>query len=71
MGQRVEEVWRVAKVGSKRTPSHPVFRSEVQGGKEGSQKAFLHQWPKREAGKKLISPRVLGDQEEFKQRREG
>ena len=21
----VEEVWRVAKVGSKRTPSHPVF----------------------------------------------
>ena len=41
MVQRVEEVWKVAKVGSQRTPSHPVFRSEVQGGKEGSQKAFL------------------------------
>ena len=22
---RVDEVWKVAKVGSKRTPSHPVF----------------------------------------------
>ena len=41
MAQRVEEVWKVAKVGSKRTPSQPVFCSEVQGGKEGSQKAFL------------------------------
>ena len=75
MVQRVEEVWKVAKVGSKRTPSQPVFCSEVQGGKEGSQKAFLpqtkKQWPKHEARKKLISPRVFGDQEEFKQRREG
>ena len=25
MAQRVEEVWKVAKVGSKRTPSQPVF----------------------------------------------
>jgi len=39
--------WKVAKVGSKRTPSQPVFCSEVQGGKERSQKAFLPQIKKR------------------------
>ena len=41
MVQRVEEVWKVAKVGSKRMPSQSVFCSEVQGGKEGFQEAFL------------------------------
>ena len=30
----MEEVRRVAKVGSKRTPSHPIFCSEAQGGRE-------------------------------------
>ena len=39
--------WKAAKVGSKRTPSQPVFCSEVQGGKERSQRAFLPQIKKR------------------------
>ena len=42
MAQRVEEVWKVAKVGSKRTPSQPVFCSEAQGGaKKDPKKASL------------------------------
>ena len=75
MAQRVEEVWKVAKVGSKRTPSQPVFRSEVQGDKERPQRALLpqikKQLPKHEARKRLMLPRVLGDREESKQQREG
>ena len=71
---RVDEVWKVAKVGSKRTPSHPVFYSEVQEGREGSERRLYpqikEQWPRHEAKKKLISPRVFGDQEKFKQWRE-
>jgi len=63
----VEEVWRVAKVGSKRTPSHPVFCSEVQEGREGSERRLYpqirEQWPSCGGRKKLISPRVFGDQE--------
>ena len=74
---RVDEVWKVAKVGSKRTPSHPFFYSEVQEGREGSERRLYpqikEQWPRHErtmARKKLISPRVFGDQEKFKQQRE-
>jgi len=67
----VEEVLRVAKVGSKRTPSHPVSCSEDQGGREGSERCLYpqmkEQWPSYKARKKLISPRVFGDQEKFKQ----
>jgi len=67
----VEEVWRVAKVGSKRTPSHPVFCSEVQEGGEGSERRLYpqmkEQWPSCEGRKKLISPSVFGDQERFMQ----
>jgi len=63
----VEDVWKVAKVGSKRAPSHPVFCSEVQEGREGSERRLYPQikerWPRYEARKKLISPRVSGDQE--------
>jgi len=70
----VEEVWRVAKVGSRRTPSHPVFCSEAQGGREGSERRLYpqikEQWPSCEGRRKLISPRVFGDQEKFKQWRE-
>ena len=55
----MEEVWRVAKVGSKRTPSHPVSCSEAQGGREGSERRLYpqikEQWPRREARKKLIA----------------
>jgi len=40
---RVEEVLRVAKVGSKRTPSHPVFCSEDRGGREGSERRLYPQ----------------------------
>ena len=75
MAQRVEEVWKVAKVGSKRTPSQPVFCSEARGAKKDPKRHFYShakkQWPKHEASKKLMLPRVLGDREEFKQRREG
>ena len=74
MVSRVDEVWKVAKVGSKRTPSHPVFCSEVQEGREGSERRLYpqikEQWPRYEARKKLISPRVFGDQEKFKRWRE-
>jgi len=53
----------VAKVGSKRTPSHPVSCSEDQGGREGSERRLYpqmkEQWPSYEARKKLESPRVL------------
>jgi len=70
----VEEVWRVAKVGSKRTPIHPVFCSEVEEGREGSERRLYprvkEQWPRREARKKLIA-KSFGDQEKFKQWREG
>jgi len=56
----VEEVWRVAKVGSKRTPSHPVSCSEAQGGREGSERRLYlqikEQCPRHEVRKKLISP---------------
>jgi len=71
MVRRVEEVWRVAKVGSKRTPSHPVSCSEAQGGREGSERRLYpqikEQWPSCEGMRKLKSPRVFGDQEKFKQ----
>ena len=70
---RVDEVWKVVKVGSKRTPSHPVFCSEVQEGREGSERRLYpdkEQWPRYEARKKLIPPRVFGDQKKFKQWRE-
>ena len=74
MVQTVEEVWRVAKVGSKRTPSHPVCCSEVQEGREGSERRLYpqmkEQWPSCEARKKLILPRIFGNQEKFKQWRE-
>jgi len=67
----VEEVWRVAKVGLKRTPSHPVSCSEDQGGREGPERHLYprmkEQWPSYEARKKQISPRVFGDQEKFRQ----
>ena len=67
----MEEVLRVAKVGSKRTPSHPVSCSEDQGGREGSEGRLYpqmkEQWPSYEARKKLISLRVFGDREKFKQ----
>ena len=70
----MDEVWKVAKVGSKRTPSHPAFCSEVQEGREGSERRLYpqikEQWPRHEAKKKLISPRDFGDQEKFKQWRE-
>ena len=50
---------RVAKVGSKRTLSHPVSCSEAQGGREGSERHLYpqikEQWPRREAKKKLIA----------------
>ena len=59
MVYRVEEVLRVAKVGSKRTPNHPVSCSEAQGGREGSERRLYpqikEQWPRREARKKLIA----------------
>ena len=52
---RVEEVLRVAKVGSKRTPSHPVFCSEVQEGRKGSERRLYpqikEQWPRHEAAR--------------------
>jgi len=74
MVYRAEEVWRVAKVGSKRTPSHPVSCSEAQGGREGSERRLYpqtkEQWPSCEGRRKLISPRVFGDQGIFKQWRE-
>ena len=64
----------MAKVGSKRTPSHPVSRSEAQGGREGSERRLYpqmkEQWPSCEGRKNLIAPRVFGDQEKFKQWRE-
>ena len=67
---RVDEVWKVAKVGLKRMPGHPVFCSEVQEGRKGSERRLYpqmkEQWPSHEARKKLISPRVFGDQEKFK-----
>ena len=63
MVQRVEEVWKVAKVGSKRTPSHPVFVLKFREVKKDPKRRFYpqtkKQWPKHEARKKLISPRVL------------
>ena len=53
----------MAKVGSKRTPSQPVFCSEVQGGKGRSQRAFLPQikkrLPKHEARKSWCYQEVL------------
>jgi len=53
----------VAKVGSQRAPSHLVFCSEAQGGREGSERRLYPQikerWPRYEARKKLISPRVF------------
>ena len=56
----MEEVLKVAKVGSKRTPSHPVSYSEAQGGREGSERRLYpqikEQWPRQEARKKLMSP---------------
>ena len=71
---RVDEVWKVVEVGSQRTPSHPVFCSEVQEGRGGSERPLYsqikEQWPRYEVRKKLISPRVFGDQEKFKQCRE-
>jgi len=71
MVYRVEEVLRVAKAGSKRTPSHPVSGSEAQGGGEGSERRLYpqmrEQWPRSEGRKKLVLPRVSGDQETNKQ----
>jgi len=43
MVKRVEEVQRVAKVGSRRAPSHPVPCSEAQGGREGSERHLYPQ----------------------------
>jgi len=37
----VEEVQRIAKVGSKRTPSYPAYCSEAQGRKRRIRKAPL------------------------------
>ena len=62
----MEEVQRVAKVGSKRTPSHPVPCSEAQGGREGSERRLYpqmrEQWPSCEGKRKPTSPRPSGDQ---------
>jgi len=59
----VEEVWRVAKIGSKRTPSHPVFCSEAQRGREGSERRLYpqikEQWPSCEGKRKLIIAKSL------------
>ena len=70
----MEEVLRVAKAGSTRTPSHPVSCSEAQGGREGSERRLYpqmkEQWPRCEGRKKLVLPRVSGDQETSKQWRE-
>ena len=56
---RVDEVWKVAKAGSKRAPSHPAFGPEVQEGKGGSERRLYpqikEQWPRREARRKLIA----------------
>jgi len=41
MAQRVEEVWKVAKVGSKRTPSQPVFVLKTRRVKREPQRASL------------------------------
>ena len=53
----------MAKVGSKRTPSLPVFCSEVQGGKGRSQRTFLPQikkrLPRHKAGKSWCCQEVL------------
>jgi len=53
----------VAKVGSKRTPSQPVFCSEVQEGKGRFQRALLPQikrrLPKHEARKGWCYQEVL------------
>jgi len=63
MVQRVEEVGRVAKVGSKRTPSHPVSCSEAQGGREGSERRLYpqikEQWRSCEGKRKLINAKSL------------
>jgi len=71
MALREDEAWKVATVGSKGAPNHPVFCSEVQEGGEGSEGRLYpqikEQWPRHEARKKLISPRVFDDQEKFKQ----
>ena len=75
MVQRVEEVWKVAKVGSERTPSQPVFVLKFREVKKDPKGRLCphakKQLPKHEARKKLILPRVLGDHDEFKKRREG
>ena len=34
----MDEVWKVAKVGSKRTPSYPAYCFETQGSREGSER---------------------------------
>ena len=56
---RVDEVWKVAKAGSKRAPSHPACGPEVQEGRGGSERRLYPQikerWPRREARKKLIA----------------
>ncbi len=66
----MEEVQRVAEVGSKKTPSHPVPCSEAQGGREGSKRRLYpqmrEQWPSCEGKRKLASLRLFGDQEKFK-----
>ena len=53
----------MAKVGSKRTPIHPVFCSEVEEGREGSERRLYpqmkEQWPRHEARETLISPKSL------------
>jgi len=55
MVQRVEEVWKVAKVGSKRTPSQSVFVLKFREVKKDPKRRLCphtkKQWPKHEARK--------------------
>ena len=69
----MEEVWKVAKVGLKRAPSHLVFVlkfRKVEKDPKGASTPDKEQWPRYEARKKLMSPRVFGNQKKFKQLRE-
>ena len=56
---RVDEVWKVAKAGSKRAPSHPARGPEVREGRGGSERRpypqIKERWPRREARKNLIA----------------
>ena len=64
--RRVEEVQRMVKAGSKRTPNHPACCSKTQGGRGGSERRLYPPdegtTAEQEGGKKPTSLRPFGGQ---------